>query len=187
MLKALAWGNGRFVAVGMSGAILTSADGMTWSTHSTNSSLGLVAVTFANGLFVAIGNTIASNSILTSPDGENWTTQFVTGTAGLTSITYGNGLFVATSTSSATATSPYAINWHLTAALPSHAWAVTFGNHQFVALNATVASTSADGVTWIGASLPLSMFATSASVTFGAGRFVAVLGSPAAGFSSLLT
>ena len=51
------------------------------------------AVTFGNGIFVAVASDAAVAA--TSLDGRNWTQRTMPVAAEWTSVTYGNGLFVA--------------------------------------------------------------------------------------------
>jgi hypothetical protein len=68
-LNAVAFGNGRFVAVGDLGTLLTSTDGMTWAV--TNLHNGpLAGIAFGNGTFVAISY---AGAIYTSSDAAAWT------------------------------------------------------------------------------------------------------------------
>lgn len=64
--------NGIYVAIGDSGTILRSVDGINWqavaNTDNTSSNLNGVTVN-QNGKFVAVGN---NGSILSSNDGDNW-------------------------------------------------------------------------------------------------------------------
>ena len=62
---------GLFVAVGYSGTILTSTDGITWISRTSGTSQFLYSVTYSEslGLFVAVGN---GGTILTSTDGITW-------------------------------------------------------------------------------------------------------------------
>lgn len=60
-----------FVATGVAGTILTSADGLTWTVRTPLSATTMNAVTFG-GQFVAVGN---AGSIYTSLDGATWTRQ----------------------------------------------------------------------------------------------------------------
>ncbi|MGE9296818.1 MAG: hypothetical protein ACQKBV_11065, partial [Puniceicoccales bacterium] len=64
----------RFVAVGASGAIITSTTTDTWTTRSSGTSETLDGVTWdsSNGQFVVVG---AQGIVLTSPTGVNWTIQ----------------------------------------------------------------------------------------------------------------
>ena len=72
-----------FVAVGQNGIILTSSDGINWSSILSGVSTTLQSVTYSEslGLFVIVGN---SGTILTSSDGINWTSR----TSGVSTILY---------------------------------------------------------------------------------------------------
>ena len=118
---------------------------------------------YANGLFVAVGNsgaagTTYNNNIYTSPDGLTWTWRDVdaaTGTARtLNSITYGAGLFVVVGNGGFIATSPDAITW--TTRTSVHGFSpikqVIYAGGRFVAVGGTTTTnsiqTSPDGITW---------------------------------------
>src|SRR5207302_1893499 len=95
-LNAAAFGNGLFVVVGdgntnLDTVILTSPDGITWTPRSGGTNLPLWGVTYANGLFVAVGGNVDGGVILTSRDGITWTPQ---SSPALTSVAFGNGTFV---------------------------------------------------------------------------------------------
>ena len=68
----ITYGNGSFVAVSSTGndnRVMTSQDGINWSIRTTPASIGyLYAVTFGNGLCVAVSETVSSgiNQVLTS-------------------------------------------------------------------------------------------------------------------------
>jgi hypothetical protein len=69
--RAVAWSGARFAAVGISGSILISPDGITWS-EPLNPFLvtdNLTSVLWSGTQFVASG----PGSLLTSPDGRTWT------------------------------------------------------------------------------------------------------------------
>ena len=63
-LSGVAHGNSLFVAVGKSGTILTSPDGVSWNQQTSGTSSELKGVAHGNSLFVAVGK---SGTILTSP------------------------------------------------------------------------------------------------------------------------
>ena len=63
-LEGVAYGNGRFVAVGNGGTILTSPDGVNWTRRTSGTRSWLGGVTYGNGTFVAVGE---EGIILTSP------------------------------------------------------------------------------------------------------------------------
>jgi hypothetical protein len=72
-LRAIAFGNGRFVAVAYrDGHAITSPDGNIWTLQNTGAgetSDRLSSLTFGNGLFVGVG---PGGHIRTSPDGVQW-------------------------------------------------------------------------------------------------------------------
>ncbi|WP_207641575.1 WD40/YVTN/BNR-like repeat-containing protein [Syntrophomonas palmitatica] len=80
-LRSAAYGNGKYVAVGQYGTIMTSLDGINWTLQFSGTSIYLTGVAFGAGLFVAVG---MLGTILTSADGENWTRQDSGTDAGLT-------------------------------------------------------------------------------------------------------
>lgn len=68
-LNAVAYGAGRFVAVGTGGAIYVSTDGVTWGEAVSGTTDDLLAIRYADGQFVAVGN---NGRLLTSADGLSW-------------------------------------------------------------------------------------------------------------------
>ena|GEM_PF-532234 len=95
-LKGIAYGNGKYVAVGGSpGIVLTSSDGTSWlPTAATVSRYALNAVAYGNNTFIAV-DTIGS--IYQSTDnGLNWTkVRSDVDYNALRSVTYANGKFYA--------------------------------------------------------------------------------------------
>jgi len=69
-LNSVAYGNGRFVAVGNTATVIHSTDGRTWTPAATAFSGDQNNVVFTNGYFVASG---ASGSVRYSADGITWT------------------------------------------------------------------------------------------------------------------
>jgi hypothetical protein len=59
----VAWSGSQFVAVGYSGAILTSPDGRTWITQHAATAQGLLGIAWSGSQFVAVGG---AGTILTS-------------------------------------------------------------------------------------------------------------------------
>lgn len=84
--------NGMFIAIGYSGTIKTSKDGLNWSTKTTSSIENLYGLAFGDGLYIAVGE---NGTILTSTDLEKWETQKSETSLDLHAITYGNKRFVA--------------------------------------------------------------------------------------------
>jgi hypothetical protein len=189
-LHGVAYGNGQFVAVGetarvgggivlgVTGTIVTSADGVSWVQRQCGTPTPLKAIAYGNGQFIAVND--SDTTLLTSVDGMNWGQRRLpiqTGiAAGLYGIGYGNGRFVAvgrveeyTMTKGDVLSSPIiltsadGVNWPLQVlrAQPYTGLnAVTYGNGQFVAVGAgytpdlieassAVILTSTDGTNWV--------------------------------------
>jgi hypothetical protein len=174
-LRSVAQGNGTFVAVGERGRVFKSPDGVVWSQQPslTNS---IFDVTFANGLFVAVGGeftptTSFSGDIYTSPDGVHWTKRDSDTTEPLTGIVFGAGHFVAVGPRLVCSVSSDGQTW---ASHPGpRANAITFRADSFVTAgeNGNI-STSIDGINWI--SRPSGTTENLYDVAFGRGLFVVV-------------
>ncbi len=174
-LSGLTYGNGIFLATSVSGypfdhaSILTSSNGIDWSTTPTN--LGIGSVVFGNGLFVGISSGYqGSSTICVSSNGLDWSVPVshyeqrpdysVPRRWDLTNyyfanIVFGNGTFVIIGTR---VSGVYEL-----LSMPSE----TFDN--FVL-------TSTDGLTWVEHLLGDDLsdwYSYSTSITFGAGKFVA--------------
>lgn len=129
MWTSVAFGAGVFVAVGHTGASISSSlttttaasspDGVTWTSRTIPSG-AYHQVIYGGGQFVAIGLGCAA----TSPDGITWTarTQPVSDYAG--SIAYGNGLYVVSfyNSTAGVITSPDGITWTLRAVSGTHSY-----------------------------------------------------------------
>src|SRR5262249_14436381 len=88
------------VAVGCTGnkgAILTSPDGVVWTSQVSGAMNPLTDVVWGNGRFVAVGGASSTPLVVTSTDGIIWSPGiFLPANApGLMTVTFGNGLFVA--------------------------------------------------------------------------------------------
>ncbi len=90
-LNAVVYGNGTFAAMSEGGAILTSPDGVTWTSRNPGIEVNLRGVTYGNGSFVVVGD---GGAILTSPDGITWTSRNPGIGVNLHGVTYGDGSFV---------------------------------------------------------------------------------------------
>jgi hypothetical protein len=167
----MAAGNGLFIAASylIQGGVPTlwrSTDGKAWTSFSVQQPSGIMDLTFANGLFVAVG--IGPNNkalILTSSDGLDWTTTFGPTPGALGAVAHGNGNFVALGkrietppASGFVLTSPDGITWEERAInfIPPedlYASVFTYGVGQFLLLGhdlsgTPVISASPDGLIW---------------------------------------
>jgi hypothetical protein len=91
-LNAVSYGNKTFVAVGGSGAIITSPDSVTWTSMSSGITANLSGVTYGNCTFAAVGE---EGAIVTSSDSITWTSRSSGTNNPFGGVTYGNGSFLA--------------------------------------------------------------------------------------------
>jgi len=119
----------------------------------------LYGVTYANGLYVAVGN---NGTLATSRDQVHWTTQALVSDAGVSepclfAVTYGGGLFVAVGTY--IWSSPDGVTWTFRPCSAGPFGGVAYGNGRFVAAGGSGGyfnqsgppglATSEDGITWV--------------------------------------
>jgi hypothetical protein len=176
-INGIAWGNGRFVAVGGDGwvgssHIAYSTDGVTWTAVS-NTTFGteyIRGIAWGNGRFVAVGS---KGKIAYSSDGVTWTAISTSGTTTLHSVAWGNGRFVAGG-DFCVMLSTDGIAWtriNQNYDISNIAWC----NDRFVAGEAgRTISYSTDGTRWTSAQLMSIFYDKIYGVAWGNGRFVAV-------------
>ena len=184
-LSACAYGNGRWVALGTGGALVSSTDGEVWVAGSkppefTKESNGegvpqINAMVYGGGQFVAVG---MLGMVWTSPDGLNWTSRQSGDKAyTLTCIAYGNGIFVAGGHTNDTwgayplLSSTDGIHWENRAPINVSYETVAFGNGVFIVSgDGTAPWRSLNGKNWT----PVSGAPTypSGRVAFGADKFI---------------
>ena len=181
-LYAVAFGGGKFVAVGRQGLGAISDDlGLTWRRF-TLPNLQWSDVTYGKGLFVAVASSGTGNRVMTSPNGTTWTQRSGADARNWRDVTYGGGQFVAVASdlggsTRTVMTSPDGITWTMRTASDPRSWSgVAYGDEQFVAVaNDTFGSlvmTSPDGITWRrGTSTPGWSWK---KVTYADGQFVGV-------------
>jgi hypothetical protein len=117
---------GRFIAVGEAGTIVYSADGVTWTASTVNSTVSLsntnlAAMAFSGSTLMAVGQ---GGTVLTSGDGITWTAQATNITQNLNAVAISSGV---------------------TTTLPT---AVTTSTFWVVVGDAGAIYTSLDGLTW---------------------------------------
>ena len=178
VIRAIAYGNGKFVAGGSSGKMATSTDGITW-TAVTDSTFGtniIRAIAYGGAAgqekFVAGGR---NGKMAYSADGVTWTsTESLFGGGDIYAIAYGNGKFVAVGTSGKMATSTDGATWTAVtqSVFTSFIRAIAYGNGTFVAVGDGKMATSTDGATWT--AVTQSVFTSYIhSIAYGNGKFVA--------------
>lgn len=100
-LYGVSYVNGRFVAVGAAGTLLTSPDGLTWTAQDAQTNSGLRHVAYgvtASGVatYVAVGD---AGTIVSSTDAAAWTAQTIPTTQSFYSVCFGPDLqFIAVGT-----------------------------------------------------------------------------------------
>lgn len=110
----VAYANGTFAAVTNQGNLLTSTNGLTWSSQSIDSGVWLVSIAYGNGMWVVVGD---KGTIMISSDLHTWATVRSGTTNKLNGVSYSSqGLydgtsFVAVGDGGTILTSPDAQNW----------------------------------------------------------------------------
>ena len=182
-LDAVTWAGSLLVAVGSSGRVATSPDGVNWTARESGTQVNLESVAASPQAIVATGS---YPSVFRSVDAATWTEVPAQAGGWLSAVVWTGTQFVAVGTAGTIATSPDAFVWTqrssgTTANLKGVAWSGT----RLVAVGWTggdsrVAgvTTSTDGIAWTAqASTPAGN--SFDDVAFGPGGFVAVRGGAA--------
>jgi hypothetical protein len=141
------WTGSLFVVVGQVGTILTSPDGITWTTRTSGTTQTLNRVGVLGSVLIAVGNT---GTIVTSPDAATWTVRTSGTTQTLTDVVAKSGLAVITGGNGTILTSPDGATWTArTSGTTQYLSAVTASASTFVVTGFTgTILTSTDGFTW---------------------------------------
>jgi hypothetical protein len=129
-LRGIAYGEGRFVAVGLSAAgagytrrnIFTSTNSFTnWQSAATVQTNDLFAVAYGNDVFVTAGEEHyrGTGRIVTSADGQSWGAAAIPTTNALRSLRFVEGFFFAAGKSGVLLTSTNGVDWQLRTAFTS--------------------------------------------------------------------
>ena len=171
-LHAIAFGAGRFVAVGARGTVLTSTTaGASWQFAAVPGAADYLGVAYGGGTFVAVGE---RGSILRSSDGTTWTAAGAPGDD-LRAVTHTGTQFVAVGASGTILTSPDGATWTpRTSGTEASLAGVAAAGGTIVVVGANVVLTSTDGSTWTPQALPIVLGVSTArrAVAFGASAFV---------------
>lgn len=129
----------------------------------------LYGVTFANGIFVGVGD---AGTVSISSDATNWTESATATTNKLNGVAYDAGLFVAIGDGGAVETSTDGMHWVLrTSGTTNSLAAVAYANGKYVAVGSSVVINSPDAVIW---SPAVSGLVGANGVAGGSAGFVAV-------------
>jgi hypothetical protein len=139
--------NNTFVAVGPSGEIYQSTNGVSWTQRNSGTANTLHCVAAGNGLLVAVGD---NGMIQTSPSGIIWTSRSSGTSLALYGLAYSNGLYVAVGQEGTVVTSPDGANWTVQdSGQLNNLMSVTYGSAGFLADGASgTIITSPDGANW---------------------------------------
>jgi hypothetical protein len=182
LLRGVAYGDGKFVAVGNNGSLSStqciaySYDGNTWETGSLPTLSRLINITYHQGLFIAVGET--GGRFYYSKDGLEWFPGIGAVNNIQYGITYGQDKFVAVGLTGDRFKYSYnGKEWFSTThntSLNLPFISVTYGNNKFVAVADTPdtgsIAISEDGLNWTQINRPAG-FNTS-NVAYGNGKFV---------------
>lgn len=183
--------NGKLVAVGELGTILTSTDGTNWTARFSGTQMDLRDCAYGAGKYVAVGD---YGTVLTSPDLQTWSPQFAGTFYSLRSITFANGQFVGVGEQASILTSGDGVNWLPQSSGPWQLEDITYAEGMFVAAGGIgtainqqqirVLLTSTNAQSWT--IRVLTYGPPFRSVAYGDGRFaVTTSPDPWNGFSSL--
>jgi hypothetical protein len=177
-VESVAYGNGRFVVVGIVGdgtsKMAYSSDGINWTavTNIVANSLDLSSITFCGEKFFLYG----FNKMASSIDGENWTVDdYVYNLPeGISAPAYGNGKYVFVTSGGRIIYSPDGVTWTETTKRPSgfQFQSIAFGDGKFVAgADGGKFAYSTDGITWT--AVPGTYGISIRAIAYGADKFVA--------------
>lgn len=177
----IAWGNGKFVAVGgmypngSSGKIAYSNDGITWNAvNSLIFTSCLEGVIWGNNKFVAVGR---SGTIAYSADGIMWTKveSSLFGSSSFVDVAYGSNRFVAVGQDNKIIHSTDGISWVAVTDSPFQNMifsVVSNGSSRFVATGLSSVAYSIDGSSWNISSHNFASNLTIAAVGYGKDIFL---------------
>lgn len=183
--SSIAYGNGRYIAVGGGanslGYITTSTDGVNWTAPKEVSEPRLNCIAYGNGKFIAIsapytdryGNQLTY--VFTFTDGESWERRELSSSYEWKNITYANGKFVAVGTyrqsDAYSMVSTDGTTWTVSNRIGviTDVQNVTGGNGFFVGTSSNAVITSEDGLNW-----NRTAYTGTRDVAFGNNMFVCV-------------
>ena len=102
------YANGTFAAVTNEGNLLTSTDGLAWSSRTVDQGVSLESIAYGNGTWVVVGD---NGTILVSTDLEIWVTATSGTTNRLNGVLYIGYLYVAVGDNGTILTSPDTQTW----------------------------------------------------------------------------
>jgi len=104
----ITYANGTFAATTTQGKVLTSTDGLTWSSQVVSAGTWLVSIAYGNGTWVTVG---ANGTILSSTNLQNWSIAKAATTNKLNGVLYNGTVWLAVGDSATILTSTDTLNW----------------------------------------------------------------------------
>lgn len=171
----VAYGNGRYVAVGYD-VILTSSDAKAWSNNKIASMEGhvyLKSISYGNNLFIAVGN---DGKILTSSDGNIWEPRLSSTDKTLNIVSFINGQFIAAGDDGTIVSSSDGKKWTPQASDTSHEiYGLAFEKGNYVGVGeGDLILTSHNGTTFSSLKKGRVIYRHLRGVTFAKGNYVVV-------------
>jgi hypothetical protein len=147
-VKAVGFGNDKWIVAGENGQMSISDDLISWSTF--NSGFGsstINDIVFANNLWVAVAN---DGKLSTSTNGTSWTSRSSTfGASAINSVEFGNNLFVIAGDDSKLATSTNGTSWTArSTGFSANIYQVVRGNRWVIVGDKLQVKTSNDAISW---------------------------------------
>lgn len=169
-MTRVVYGHGEYIGL-QDRMLQVSADGEDWSLRSTGVAASLSDLIFADGQFTAVGDW---GRVLRSTDGRDWSLVSAGINEHLIGVAHGNGTYVAVSTSGTVAVSSDGSEWEAHSLGRESLRDVAYGDGLFVAVGSSGVFASRDGIEWERVHEE-EHYATFLGVTYGQGRFAALL------------
>lgn len=139
----------KLIMVGSAGNILTPSGVKKVGTNT------WYAISYGNGIYVAIGSDTQNGYITRSSDGINWTSPLKIAKTSLRAICFGNGKFIVGNAGGYVITSTDGINWTTEQTMKITPKGIAYGNGRFVAcgrlttgIGSNGYATSTNGTDW---------------------------------------
>jgi hypothetical protein len=146
-VTGIAFGNGRFVAIGQTGFVRISTDGINWTNGPTFSALNFGDINFYEGEFVA-GGVNTSTAFYRSTDGVNWTSSPMPNpTIAIYHPIKVNGRYVAGNANALYWSDDFS-TWNLGVTFSSNLTSLTWDGQQMIATGGGLTYTSTDATSW---------------------------------------
>lgn len=147
-LASVTWLGTQFVAVGATGTILTSPDGLAWTPRTSGTTSRLNGLAWSGRRMVAVGT---AGIVVTSSNGINWKLESSGTTKSLFAVAWSGSLFVAVGADGCILTSPDGTSWKPKYYSPTNPWlfgVAAFGDLLVVCGHWGTILTSTDGAFW---------------------------------------